>query len=82
MSMRSMRSRTSGGSGEEGGQVFTEVGQYRGAVVAIRRAQRATIKLSHQDLVELKVVWYLICCHVYMNEISIVVQHLIMYIAM
>ena len=50
--MRSVRSGTSDDEGR--GQVFTEVGVYKGTVVAIRRSERPAIKLTRQDLVELK----------------------------
>ena len=39
-----------------GNQIFTKVGQFRGATVAIRKVHKPMVNLTRQNLLEMKVV--------------------------
>ena len=60
MSQRSLRSNCSDGSGSDAHQgvrqLFTEVGTYRGNLVAILRVEKTSVDLTRTDLKELKAV--------------------------
>ena len=59
LSMKSMRSGTSGASdsnNQGAAQVFTQTGIYRGNTVAIRPIKKTSITMTRDDLLEMKVV--------------------------
>ena len=63
LSMKSMKSMMSGAGSETGEalkayetQMYTEVGFYKGNLVAIKKVMKETVQLTRQDLLELKAV--------------------------
>ena len=59
LSMKSMKSMMSGGDENLKAyetQMYTEVGFYRGNLVALKRLNKSNVHLDRQDLLELKVV--------------------------
>ena len=57
-SLHSVHSRTSGGQSEgeraHDSQIFTQVGMYKGNMVAVKKVTKTTVTMTRDDLLELK----------------------------